>query len=369
MKILKSLLLLGLFCLISIGASAQVLLGDANNDGTVNVNDISTIATYILDGHAEPFVFANADANGDGVINVNDITATAAIILGGEDVTDDDVDSQAYLKCPDSNHPHVIDLGLPYGTKWCCCNVGATTPEDYGGYYAWGETSEKSDYNNSTYAYYNSSTRDYTNIGSDIAGTQYDVAHVRMGGSWRMPNDDQIEELYRNCTCTWTQQNGVNGILLTGKNGGQIFLPAAGDRWNDDLYNAISFVVKTIKKFSLKEGAGQPLMPIIKSASEMDYARKLVSYAIVHFKEADEMIKPFLKGWELERIPMMDLTIIRAAVSEMQAFDDIHVGVTMNEYIEIAKTYCAENSVQFVSGVLYQVGKKLQPLEVKEEKK
>lgn len=139
--------------------------------------------------------------------------------------------------------------------------------------------------------------------------------------------------------------------------------------WNDDLYNAISFVVKTIKKFSLKEGAGQPLMPILKSASEMDYARKLVSYAIVHFKEADEMIKPFLKGWELERIPMMDLTIIRAAVSEMQAFDDIHVGVTMNEYIEIAKTYCAENSVQFVSGVLYQVGKKLQPLEVKEEKK
>ena len=241
MKILKSLLLLGLFCLISIGASAQVLLGDANNDGTVNVNDISTIATYILDGYAELFVFANADANGDGVINVNDITATAAIILGGEDFTDDDVDSQAYLKCPDSNHPHVIDLGLPYGTKWCCCNVGATTPEDYGGYYAWGETSEKSDYNNSTYAYYNSSTRDYKNIGSDIAGTQYDVAHVRMGGSWRMPNDDQIEELYRNCTCTWTQQNDVNGILLTGKNGGQIFLPAAGYRWSADLYNAGSY--------------------------------------------------------------------------------------------------------------------------------
>lgn len=137
--------------------------------------------------------------------------------------------------------------------------------------------------------------------------------------------------------------------------------------WNDDIYNAISFAVKTIKKFQLKEGANQPLMPIIKSASEMDYARRLVSYAITHFQEADELVKPFLKGWELERIPMMDLTIIRAAVAEMQAFSDIHVGVTMNEYIEIAKTYCAENSVQFVSGVLYQIGKKLQPLQMKEE--
>ena len=230
MRKLKHLFMLGLFCMISLGASAQVLLGDANNDGTVNVNDISTIATYILDGYAEPFVFANADANGDGVINVNDISATATIILDGDSPS-------AYLKCPDDHHPHVIDLGLPSGTKWCCCNVGATTPEGYGGYYAWGETSEKSVYNSSSYAYYNSSTG-YQNIGSDIAGSQYDVAHVRMGAPWRMPSIEQQQELIQNCTRTWTQQNGVNGILVTGKNGGQIFLPAAGLRFDDGLYYA-----------------------------------------------------------------------------------------------------------------------------------
>lgn len=140
--------------------------------------------------------------------------------------------------CPDSNHPHAIDLGLPSGTKWACCNVGASTPEDYGGYYAWGETSEKSVvYNWDTYAYYNSSTGKCVNIGSDIAGTSYDVAHVRMGGAWRMPSIEQINELLNNCSREWTSQNGVNGILVMGKNGGLVFLPAAGCRWNDGLFD------------------------------------------------------------------------------------------------------------------------------------
>ena len=135
--------------------------------------------------------------------------------------------------CPDNNHPHAIDLGLPSGTKWCCCNVGASTPEGYGGYYAWGETSEKSVYNWNTYAYYHDSNGDgwasydeYTNIGSDIAGTSYDVARVRMGAPWRMPSVGQMEELINNCSRQWTQLNGVNGILVTGPSGGQIFLPA-----------------------------------------------------------------------------------------------------------------------------------------------
>ncbi len=137
--------------------------------------------------------------------------------------------------CPDSNHPHAIDLGLPSGTKWSCCNVGASKPEDYGGYYAWGETSEKSVYGLDTYAYYNSSTNKYVNIGSDITGTSYDVAHVKMGGAWQMPSIEQIEELLNNCSREWTSLNGVNGILVIGKNGGSVFLPTAGCRWGGDL--------------------------------------------------------------------------------------------------------------------------------------
>lgn len=135
-----------------------------------------------------------------------------------------------YLTCPDNNHPHPIDLGLPSGTKWACCNVGASTPEDYG-YYAWGETSEKSNYTDKTYAYYNSSTGSFNNIGSDIAGTSYDAATVNMGAPWHMPSSAQQQELINNCSHLWTTQNQVNGILVTGPNGGQIFLPASGRRY------------------------------------------------------------------------------------------------------------------------------------------
>ena len=143
--------------------------------------------------------------------------------------------------CPDHNHPHAIDLGLPSGTKWACCNVGAFTPEGYGGYYAWGETSEKSYYDWDTYAYCNSKTLEYVNLGPDIAGTSYDVAHVRWGGSWIMPSDYRQTELVNYCAAKWTTVNGVNGILVTGPSGGQIFLPAAGYRWDDSLYDAGSF--------------------------------------------------------------------------------------------------------------------------------
>lgn len=138
--------------------------------------------------------------------------------------------------CPDNHHPHAIDLGLPSKTKWCCCNVGAILPEDFGGYYAWGETSEKSYYHWTNYAFwqYDGGDRyfyrdnEFIHIGSDISGTKYDVAHVKMSNSWRMPTYNQIKELDENCTLDWTQQNGINGILVTGPNGNQIFIPAAG---------------------------------------------------------------------------------------------------------------------------------------------
>ena len=139
--------------------------------------------------------------------------------------------------CPDGNHPHMIDLGLPSGTKWACCNVGASKPESYGSYYAWGETVTKSTYNETTYKYYQNG--EYVNLGSDIAGTSYDVAHVIWRGSWVMPSKVQQDELRNNCTYEWTIMNGVKGGKFTSKkNGRSIFLPAAGYRWDDDLYHA-----------------------------------------------------------------------------------------------------------------------------------
>ena len=140
--------------------------------------------------------------------------------------------------CPDDNHPHAIDLGLPSGTKWACCNVGASTPEGYGGYYAWGETEEKSTYDWSTYIHCDGSAGTCHDLGSDIAGTQYDVAHVKWGGSWMIPSLDQITELVNNCTYTWISINGVRGEYFTSPSGGSLFLPAAGIRLNDDLHDA-----------------------------------------------------------------------------------------------------------------------------------
>ena len=143
--------------------------------------------------------------------------------------------------CPHDNHPHAIDLGLPSGTKWACCNVGADKPEGYGGYYAWGETEEKATYNWDTYIYCDGSMNTCQDIGSDIAGTSYDVAHVKWGGSWVMPSLDQILELEDNCTYEWTTLNGIKVGKFTGNNGGTIFLPVAGSRWGGDLYSADSY--------------------------------------------------------------------------------------------------------------------------------
>lgn len=142
--------------------------------------------------------------------------------------------SKAQSSCPDNNHPHMIDLGLPSGTLWACCNVGSSSPEDYGVSYAWGETETKSEYDYTNYAYGND---EYTqNIGKNIAGTKYDVAHVKWGGSWRMPSMEQIEELTNNCTSKWMTKNGTNGRLCIGPNGQSIFLPAAHWGFYNDNY-------------------------------------------------------------------------------------------------------------------------------------
>lgn len=153
---------------------------------------------------------------------------------------DDDTEDtyNSYLDCPNSKHPHAIDLGLPSGTKWACCNVGASTPEGYGDFYAWGETNEKNVFDEVTYLYctgtdndgdgFYDENRNYQDLGSDIANTQYDVAHVKWKKAWQIPTYKQILELLDNCTLKQKYYNGINGCEFTGPNGGRIFLPATG---------------------------------------------------------------------------------------------------------------------------------------------
>ncbi len=130
-----------------------------------------------------------------------------------------------------------IDLGLPSGLLWATCNVGANVPEEYGDYFAWGETQPKDVYNWDTYQYYDgSNVTKYT--GSDgltILLPEDDAATANCGDEWRMPTKEEWQELLENTTITWTQKNGVNGRLFTGSNGNSLFLPAAGYRWGDNL--------------------------------------------------------------------------------------------------------------------------------------
>lgn len=130
-----------------------------------------------------------------------------------------------------------INLGLPSGTKWASCNIGANKPEEYGDYFSWGETTTKKEYTENNYLYYKNND-EYVNIGADISGTQYDVARAKWGGKWRIPTKDEVEELVDNCKYEWTTLNGVKGGKFTGPNGNSIFLPAAGFRWDGDLYLA-----------------------------------------------------------------------------------------------------------------------------------
>lgn len=184
------------------------------------------------DGSTRPL----GDMDGDGEVNISDVTALVNKILGKT------LAPVSVLSCPDDHHPHLIDLGLPSGTLWSCCNVGASSPEGYGSYYAWGETQTKDVYNWDTYQYgYYNYDGDYSHlvdIGSDIAGTPYDAATANWGTPWRMPTLKDIQELKNNTTHTWTTKNGVNGLEFKGTNGGTVFLPAAGLHWYVDVGNA-----------------------------------------------------------------------------------------------------------------------------------
>lgn len=227
-RLIASLLLLaGFLC----GASAQHnAMFVYRNDGVINAflkSDVDSLVCSQID--------VDSLLHSDYV--VQEIwTADSVYRIPLERI--DSISFVTFHLCPDHNHPHAIDLGLPSGTKWACCNIGASSPEGYGGYYAWGETAEKSDYIEDTYAYYNFDTGECVSLGSDISGTVYDVAHVLWGGSWVMPSQDRIDELQDYCTWEWTSVNGVNGILVTGPSGGQIFLPAAGYCWCDGLGSA-----------------------------------------------------------------------------------------------------------------------------------
>ena len=219
------------------GAMAQspVVIGDVDGDGECTINDVTTLYNYLLFDDSSAMVAGDQD--GDGYITVGDVTWVYNVML--------------YVS-HDDGHDY-IDLGLTSGTLWATTNVGADAPEDFGDYFAWGETEPKDVYDWSTYKWceewsYNTLTKYCTDSSWGYNGfvdnkteldPEDDAATAAWGAGWRMPSLEQMQELQDNCTSEWTTRNGVNGRLFTSNiNGASLFLPAAGYRWNGVLYLA-----------------------------------------------------------------------------------------------------------------------------------
>ena len=185
--------------------------------------------------------YPRGDVDQDGKVTISDVTSLIDYLLSGS--------------WPEDVHEWV-DLGLPSGTLWATCNVGANSPEEYGDYFAWGETEPKDYYNWSTYKWCNGSgvaltkyctSSSYGNNGFVDNKTELDpeddAAYVNWGPEWRMPTTEQQRELYEKCSSDWTTVNGVNGLLFTGPNGNTLFLPAAGYRNEEFLRSAGSWTL------------------------------------------------------------------------------------------------------------------------------
>ena len=201
----------------------------AENVGVVWTSSDESVATVSATGVVEAVAAGIAT-----------ITCTAA---DGSGVT---ATCEVTVQEPFENGHEYVDLGL--SVKWATMNIGATAPEDYGDYFAWGETKTKSTYNWSTYKLCYGSNRTLTKYCtiSDLGTVEYktvldltdDAAYVNWGGNWRMPTNDEWTDLREKCTWEWTTQNGVYGYMVTASNGNSIFLPAAGYR-NDGALNYV----------------------------------------------------------------------------------------------------------------------------------
>ena len=258
--------------------------GDVNLDMTVDVADIAAIIS-IMANSGNGSLVAVADVNGDGAVDVADIATVISIMAGGGSDTTD---------------PRAVNLGLPSGTLWASMNVGANSPEDFGSYFAWGETTVSSYYGWSSYKWSGNSQTSMTKYctsavyGTVDGKTQLDLdddaAHASWGGDWRTPTIEEIEELISNTTSEWVTVNGATGCKFKSKtNGNSIFLPAAGYYigssrgnaglmgcyWSSTLQEGEQYAAKILyvasgtaaSDYNFYRYVGQPVRPVCKNGN------------------------------------------------------------------------------------------------------
>ena len=237
------------------GLSVRPVLGDSfvpvesvslnKKELTIKVGDEYALTATVLPENAT-HKFVSWKHLSDGAIVVNGDGHVKALRTGYANVIAYSADGTKSDGCLVRvvGEPEAVDLGLPSGIKWASFNLGASAPEEYGDYFAWGEVERKNSYSWYSYKWSNGDTSELTKYNTKTScGTvdnkiqlvsEDDAAHAILGASWRMPTRSELQELINNCTCTWTTLNGVNGIRIFGTKEGytdnSIFIPASGIR-------------------------------------------------------------------------------------------------------------------------------------------
>ncbi len=242
MKTIKLFIILlsfaaGLACLTSCGNDEPMPVAKAP---VFDMNDSFTITATCPNSY-------KAFINGEEITLPYTVTQTyqqqTIVVSGygfGDGMQNSETVEQSFVVS--ANLDGYVDLGLPSGTLWATCNVGASAPEEFGDYFAWGETEPKDHYDWSTYKWCNGDEETLTKYCNESTlgfngfvdnktelDPEDDAACAHYPGG-RMPSWEQIQELCDSCTWQWTQLNGVNGMLVTGPNGNSIFLPSTGSK-------------------------------------------------------------------------------------------------------------------------------------------
>ena len=190
-----------------------ITLGSRMTDYTINIEDVDPGTTYYYRAYVKLLGEIYYDSNVYSITTLG--TKPQNRVINGH---------------------KFIDLGLPSGLLWAECNVGASSPYEDGGYYAWGETETKSSYSWDTYKWGSSPTKYNSSDGKTTLEASDDVATVKWGKECRMPSRAEFQELYNQCVWTWkSNYNGTSGYLVKGPNNQTIFLPASGGQFGGDL--------------------------------------------------------------------------------------------------------------------------------------
>lgn len=309
------------FCAFTASAQTEIVVGDMNDDGQLTVSDVTALSETVVGRKparrvavsGDPYAVNNSSIvgrwsgvsgtvtfNADGTTDYKDgyryeylpaqclvvfydTTGAAtecleiikldknALVLADASFTKfytygehGFIAEDGSIYYEDASGHRCVDLGLPSGTLWATCNVGAESPEDYGYYFAWGEIEPKDTYNGSTYFdSVNGSSYNFKKYNNNGGKTELDLeddaAYMNWGEGWRMPSLGQIQELYNSnyVKTEWVTQNGKSGRLITSKtNGASLFLPAAGRRSEGSLGYAGSWGYYWSRSLSAESSRG-----------------------------------------------------------------------------------------------------------------